>query len=159
MGCWSFPTLDVRIVSSQLPQCDDSGNVVGSIVVSETELYDKRREKCCDGIPVVQYTHVSSSLSQNVTTSILLGQLHRYRELIMRRNNYILECATLIWRMIKRSYKREVLFAKLKRHLKMYPDTFGDTSFRPLSQADIQRVQCRHTACVREWVWAQSTVL
>ena len=57
----------------------------------------------------------------------------------MRRNNHILECAMLIWRMVKRGYKREILFAKLKRHLRMYPDTFGDKSFRPLL-ADINRV-------------------
>lgn len=131
-GCWSFPTLDIRIVSCQVLHAEAAGVVHDATVESYTILYDKRREKCYDGIPIVQYMHVSSSISSNVTNSILLGQLHRFRELIMCRQNYVLESALLLWRMVKRGYKRQILFAKLRRHLKQYPDTYKDITFRPL---------------------------
>lgn len=81
------------------------------------------------GVPAVQYSHVSSSVSAKTTASILLGQLHRYRELIMVRSYYVLECALLLHRMINRGYHHRVLFARLKRHLQLYPDTYMDGHF------------------------------
>lgn len=68
---------------------------------SAAGLYVERHELCRGGIHVVQHAHVSSILGQNVTICILLGQLHRYHELITRYNNHIVECAMLKWRMVK----------------------------------------------------------
>lgn len=134
---WSFPTLDIRIVSSTEQQADVHGHI-NTFVTSNTVLYDKRREDCYDGIPVVQYSHVSSSLSARTTSGMLMGQLHRYKALIMLRGHYVLECALLLHRLIARGHHHRILFARLKRHLRMFPDTFGDAHFMALFM-DIKR--------------------
>lgn len=46
---WSFPTLDIRIMSSIVPHYDDDGVLSATYVTSQTVLYDKRRETCYDG--------------------------------------------------------------------------------------------------------------
>ena len=114
------------------------------IVQSYTLLYDKRRNACYRGIPIVQYAHVSSTLSLHCGYNILIGQLHRFRELISWKDNYVLECARLIRRMQLRGYRRSILFRKLRHHLMLYPDTFGSTSYMPLF-TDI--TACYNTLC------------
>jgi hypothetical protein len=48
------------------------------------------------------------------------------------RSNYVTEVARLVIRMQKRGYKKSILFRKLKHHLRLYPDTFGDRSLHRL---------------------------
>ncbi len=102
------------------------------VVYSHTKLYDKRRSACYRGIPIVQYTHVSSNISIHCGYNILLGQLHRFRELITMRCNYTLEVARLVLRMQSRGYRLSILWRKVKHHLRMYPDTFGATTHHDL---------------------------
>lgn len=112
------------------------------------------------GIPIVQYAHVSSTLSLHCGYNILVGQLHRFRELIMLRDNYIPEVARLVRRMQNRGYKKTILFRKLKHHLRIYPDTYGDRSFSGLLR-EITRVYdylCRvsdrhYVEPTREQIW------
>jgi hypothetical protein len=128
---YDFSTLDVRIVST-LRSLMVARGLSGSVVHSVTHLYDKRRERCYRAIPIVQYTHVSSTLSMQSGYNILLGQLFRFRELITVKGNYVMEAAKLVARMTLRGYRRTILMRKLRRHLLLYPDTYGDVSFRSL---------------------------
>ena len=123
-----FSTLDVEIVTRFHRVPSETGEVE-LVTQSLTKLYDKRRNACYRGIPIVQYAHVSSTISLHCGYNILIGQLHRFRELILMRSNYVTEVARLIIRMQKRGYKKSILLRKLKHHLRMYPDTFGDRSF------------------------------
>lgn len=93
---------------------------------SHTLLFDKRRLPCYSGIPIVQYAHVTSTLSIQCGCNILIGQLHRFRQLITVRSNYVWEVARLVKRMQDRGYRLSLLRRKLKQHLQVYPDTFGD---------------------------------
>jgi hypothetical protein len=86
---WSFPTLDIRILSEVCDVLEERDGLMYTCVQSYSILYDKRREKCYEGIPIAQYTHVPSNVGENVGISILLGQLHRYRELIQDKDNFI----------------------------------------------------------------------
>ena len=138
---YSFSTLDVQIVTKKHSVMNEMGDVV-CVVQSFTKLYDKRRNACYRGIPIVQYQHVSSTLSLHCGYNILIGQLHRFRELIMLRDNYILEVARLVLRMQKRGYKKSILFRKLKHHLRIYPDTFGDRSFCALLNEITDMYEC-----------------
>lgn len=95
---------------------------------SHPVLFDKRRQACYRRIPIVQYTHVSSTLSCYNSYNILISQLHRFSEIIMSRSNYILETAKLVRRMQIRGYLLGVLWRKLKRHLCLHPETYGDTN-------------------------------
>lgn len=122
-----FSTLDVQIETRKHSITTETGDVE-SVVQSFTKLYDKRRNACYRGIPIVQYTHVASTLSIHCGYNILIGQLHRFRELIMLRDNYILEVARLVRRMQNRGYRKSILFKKLQHHLRLYPDTYGDRS-------------------------------
>ena len=94
-------------------------------VKPHTELYDKRREQCYEGIPIAQYTHVSSNVGYNVGNSILMGQLHRYRELIQDRDNFAYECGLLLARMHLNGYPLSGLRRKLLSFLRLHPDMFG----------------------------------
>lgn len=93
-GLCDFPTLDISIESCVVPCYDHRGGPAGDPVVhSYTRLYDKRSQACYAGIPIVRYTHVSSTLSMNSGYNILVSQLHRLRELTSVRGNYVLEAA------------------------------------------------------------------
>lgn len=129
---WSFPTLDLRIATTLCWIRDDRTGLMILCVRSISKLYDKRREKCYDGIPIAQYTHVSSNVGQNVGRSILMGQLHRYRELIQDRDNFIYECGLLLARMHKNGYPVHVLKRKLLHFLRLHPDMFGAVHHRVL---------------------------
>lgn len=132
---FSFNTLDVQIVTdSHLVVAADGS--VEHMIKSHSLLFDKRRLPCYADIPIVQFTHVSSSLSLHCGYNTLIGQLHRFRELITVRGNYVLVVARLMLRMNRRGYKLSILRRKLKHH--MFPDTFGDTNGRRL----FSEVQC-----------------
>src|SRR5690242_11747730 len=96
------------------------------MVKCDTILFDKRRLTCYAGIPIVQYTHVASTLSVHCGYNILIGQLLRLWDLINVRGNYVLECARLLLRMQKRGYRLSILCRKLQHHICLFPDTFGD---------------------------------
>lgn len=129
---WSFPTLDIRIISKRRMVRDELTSTSFSSVFSYSVLYDIRREKCYEGIPIAQYTHVSSEVGQNVGSSILMGQMHRFRELIMDKEVFSQECALLLLRMQNRGYNRTGLSKKLERFVKRYPDMFGQHHHLPL---------------------------
>jgi hypothetical protein len=126
-----FHTLDITIVSSAADVSNAQGGV-DQIVKSVTTLYDKRRQACYAGIPIVQYAHVSSTLSVHCGYNILTGQLHRFSQLIMCRGNFIVEVAKLINRMHHRGYHLPILWRKLKYNLKVLPLPYGDSTFHPL---------------------------
>jgi hypothetical protein len=104
-----FHTLDITIVSSAAAVSNAQGGV-DQVVQSVTTLYDKRRQACYAGIPIVQYAHVSSTLSVHCGYNILTGQLHRFSQLIMCRGNFIVEVAKLVNRMYNRGYHLPILY-------------------------------------------------
>lgn len=65
------------------------------------------------------------------------------------------EVARLLIRMQKCGYKQSILFAKLKHHLRLYPDTFGDRSFDRLWD-DIHNCYL-HLLTVADWEFAKPT--
>lgn len=85
-----FSTLDVRIISTQQ---------ANGVMESFTVLFDKRRQECYARLPIVQYTHISSMLSESSGYNIIISQLHRFKELIMSIANYVLESAKLVRRL------------------------------------------------------------
>lgn len=105
---YCFETLDVGMVSDALPITDAAGHTI-HVMQSDTRLYDKRRNVCYRGIPIVQYTHVQHKFIQ-CGYNIMLGQLYRLRELITDSNNYVLECARLVMRMQYRGDKASILW-------------------------------------------------
>jgi hypothetical protein len=136
---WTFPTLDIRILSKVCDVLEERDGLMYNCVQSYSILYDKRREKCYEGIPIAQYTHVSSNVGENVGNSILLGQLHRYRELIQDKDNFIFECALLIVRMQYQGYPAPKLHHKLLLFLKKHPDMFDTINYRSLFDDIIRR--------------------
>jgi hypothetical protein len=55
-----FHTLDIITIVSSAADVSNAHGGVDQIVKSVTTLYDKRRQACYAGIPIVQYAHVSS---------------------------------------------------------------------------------------------------
>jgi hypothetical protein len=123
--------LDITITSSASTVRNAQGGT-DEVVRSVTTLYDKRRQACYAGIPIVQYAHVSSTLSMHCGYNILISQLHRFSQLIMCRGNFIVEVAKLIKRMHHRGYHLPILWRKLKYTLKVLPLPYGDSTFHPL---------------------------
>lgn len=74
---FSFNTLDVQIVTDSHPVVAADGSVE-HMIKSHSLLFDKRRLPCYADIPMVQFTHVSSSLSLHCGYNTLIGQLHRF---------------------------------------------------------------------------------
>jgi hypothetical protein len=84
-------------------------------------------------VSLLHNTHTClAMLGENVGVSILLGQLHRYRELIQDRDNFIFECALLTVRMQYQGYPAPKLHHKLLWFLKQYPDMFDTINYRSL---------------------------
>lgn len=136
---WSFPTLDVRVITIIYEMLDEITGLMQRYVKSHTELYDKRREQCYDGITIAQYTHVSSNVGYNVSNSILMGQLHRYRELIQDRDNFVKECGLLLARMHLNGYPLPGLRRKLLHFLRSHPDMFGAVHPKSLYEDIMQK--------------------
>lgn len=111
-----FPTLDLRICSWARPDLSANARTSGGIVQTLTRLYDKRTEACYAKIDIVRYTLVNSTLSVHSGYNILLSQLHRFKELIMDRRDYILQVAKLLLRMQARGYLLSFLRSKLKTY-------------------------------------------
>lgn len=89
--------------------------------------------------------------------NFLIGQLHRFRELITvrRRGNCVLGVAKLLLRMQSRGYLITLLWKKLKHHLRMYPGTYGDAIFHGLL-IDITHCYdplCRHYGEAASMAW------
>jgi hypothetical protein len=125
---WSFPTLDIRSISTPRMCVDKTTGLAYRYVHSHSVLYDKRREKCYDGIPIAQYTHVSSTVSENVDRSIIMGQLHCFRELIQDRQAFIQVCALQVFKLVSAGHPERKMLAKFKFFLKLYPDMFGENT-------------------------------
>jgi hypothetical protein len=134
---WAFPTLDIRIVSRAQWVLEERDGRYYKCVQSHSILYDKRREKCYDGIPIAQFTHVSSNVGESVGSSIILGQLHRFRELIQVRDNFVYECGLLLAKMQNRGYQIRKLKNKLLHFLRRHPDLcgFGAVNHWPIYNA------------------------
>jgi hypothetical protein len=114
---FDFCTLDVRIIS----KC-----TANEKMECFTVLFDKGRQECFARLPIVQYTHVSSMMSESCGHNIIISQLHRFKELIMSEANYVLEAAKLVRRLQMRGYAVPRLMRRLERHLFLYPDTGGE---------------------------------
>lgn len=161
-GLFSFSTLDVRIVTEVSPVTAADGSQE-LVVKSHTLLFDKRRLACYRGIPIVQYAHVASTLSLHCGYNILIGQLHRFRGLITVRANYVLEVSRLLLRMQSRGYRYSILWRKLRHHLRLYPDTYGDTGFKSLLTSirycvtELREYPCWESACIDWTGWYEDS--
>jgi len=116
---FAYPTLDIRITTD----VKEWGEVVSS-----TELYDKRREPCYAGIPIVHYIHVSSGVSARVGPNILRGQLHRLTKIIMSRANFVLESRNCANALLDRGYHRGTILKVLRRFLYDNHHIYGDVN-------------------------------
>lgn len=59
----------------------------------------------------------------------------------------------MLIRMEQRGYKKSILFAELKHHLRMYPDTFGD---RLLHRLCDEIYDCHlHLLTITDWEFAE----
>jgi hypothetical protein len=137
MEACSFPTLDVRLCSWTTP--DPTGRKPGGIVKTTVVLYDKRMESFYSKIPIVRYTSASSTLSIHSGYNILLGQLHRFSELIMDRNDFVTQVAKLVLRMQARGYAYSILRRKLRRWCQQHR-LFGETSWCYMFRDLIDRI-------------------
>jgi hypothetical protein len=122
----AYPTLDVCITTD----ADEYGRVQ-----SFTELYDKRREPCYKGIPMVHYVHVSSRVSARVGPNILRGQLHRFSRIIMRRDNFVQESVNCVRALLERGYHQRVIFKVLRHFLYDNFYLYGDSRRSALWEA------------------------
>lgn len=99
-------------------------NWVTSTVQCTTRLYDKRRERCYEGIHVVQYTPLSAGLAQSCLYNIFTGQLHRYQRRIMDEANFRQEAAKLLHKLVALGYQQPELLRRLRRHLGRFGPQF-----------------------------------
>jgi hypothetical protein len=120
---FAYPTLDIRI--------NTDFNAQG-VVASRTVLYDKRREPCYRGIPIVHYVHVSSGVSARVGPYILRGQLHRLSQIIMCRDNFVVESRHVVAALLERGYHTRTVFKVLRRFLVDNYYIYGDNNRRAL---------------------------
>ena len=66
--------------------------------------------------------------------NIVIGQFHRFRRIILDKNNFTEECARLLLAMVERGYSHRTLRKKLKRQLFAWPGIY-DASPGALLQA------------------------
>ena len=69
-----------------------------------TILYDKREHKPLASLFIVRYPHMSSNISDSAKYGIITSQFHRYRRIIMLRDNFIFRMAHLINTMCCKGY-------------------------------------------------------
>lgn len=78
--------------------------VVGHSQRVTTILYDKRKHGKLASLFIVKYPHISSNISDSAKYGIITSQFHRYRRLIMLRDNFTFRMAALIDTMRHKGY-------------------------------------------------------
>lgn len=121
----NFPTLDIRIVSSV--ETYPTALTLIKLVRSESLLYDKRRQACYDPIPIVRFTHVSSTVSASLNSSILYGQLHRFKSLIMNKQAFIEEAIFVMEQLRTAGYKHSFSLKHLNKFCRQFCFVWGET--------------------------------
>jgi hypothetical protein len=64
-------------------------------------------------------------VGENVGSSIITGQLHRFRELIQDKDNFVHECGLLLANMQTRGHPIKKMLAKVLNFLRRHPDMCG----------------------------------
>ena len=64
-------------------------------------LYDKRRSMAYANVPKIYYTHGTTFLAQfQIGTNTVSSQYHRFRRIINDRDNFVLECAIMLTKLV-----------------------------------------------------------
>jgi hypothetical protein len=94
-----------------------------------TTLYDKRRGAEYTNVPRIYYTHGTTFLAGfQIGSNTVSSQYHRFRRLINDRQNFILECAIMLAKLVTVCHiPPEPLVRKLKSMLNRFPYEHGDT--------------------------------
>ncbi len=107
-----------------------------------TMLYDKRREPKFAVVQYIKFPHVTSALSKHCKYNIFTSQFHRFRRIILNRDNFIQETSLLVQHMVlNQGYSSRLIHKKLRRLLHVWKGLFSGTSPRYLYDTIILRSQ------------------
>jgi hypothetical protein len=110
------------------------------IMLSTTELYDKRRDKIYSDIDYIQYAHATTCLSRDCLQNILTGQVCRFSRIIMEQGNFTTEVAILLHKLQGQGFKLQPLLVRYKRYIKSRPQLFGGVGWQALYDRVIARL-------------------
>ena len=110
----SIDYVDVRI----LPVTGHSQRVT-------TILYDKREHNPLASLFIVKYPHISSNISDSAKYGIITSQFHRYRRIIMLRDNFAFRMANLIHTMRCKGYDLDRMLKMASKLCSRFPEIYG----------------------------------
>ena len=92
-------------------------------------LFDKRREECYHSIPLVRFPHRLSVMPARFRFNIVQSQIHRFRILCLRSDDFVLEVARLIAILHQnKGYSLYRLMKLTRRSLDRTPAIYGARS-------------------------------
>ena len=90
-----------------------------------TILYDKREHKPLASLFIVKYPHISSNISDSAKYGIITSQFHRYRRIIMLRDNFTFRMADLINTMRCKGYDTNRMLKMASKLCSRFPEIYG----------------------------------
>lgn len=106
--------------------CEDipSSNGTGTISRITTQLYDKRDQPAFTNVRLSRFIAPDSSVNEAAKRSILTGQFHRLRRVILDYNNFCKEMARVIRALVDCGYHRPQLETTYRQLLAAFPQLF-----------------------------------
>lgn len=90
-----------------------------------TILYDKREHGRLASLFIVKYPHISSNISDSAKYGIITSQFHRYRRIIMLRDNFTFRMAALIDTMRHKGYNPTRMLTTARKLCSRFPEIYG----------------------------------
>ena len=93
-----------------------------------TILYDKREHPPLSDLCIIKFPHISSNISATAKYGIITSQFHRYRRIIMWREDFIFRLARLVKELANKGYILDNMRQQILRLCRQYPSLYGTHS-------------------------------
>ena len=90
-----------------------------------TILYDKREHGRLASLFIVKYPHISSNIADSAKYGIITSQFHRYRRIIMLRDNFTFRMAALIDTLRHKGYDPTRMLTMARKLCSRFPEIYG----------------------------------
>ena len=99
-----------------------------------TLLYDKRRHEPLASLYIIKYPHMSSNISVTAKFNIITSQYHRFRSIILSRQNFVVSMADVVMTLAGKGYPIHELLMKTYVLCWRHPESYGVQADKLITQ-------------------------
>ena len=90
-----------------------------------TKVWDKREHPPLSSLFIIKFPHISSNISATAKYGIITSQFHRYRRIILWRDDFIYRMAALMTKLSRKGYAHAIMEQKVQGLCNRYPTLYG----------------------------------